>query len=254
MLKKKFKQIKKLNLLFDKLKIGKKDSIVLHSNFAGIYQYEKFFSNKLYNYFLKFLLKRIGKSGTLLIPTYNYKFTNGIVYDPKKSLSQVGSFSNYLIKHHSKNRTYEPVFNHLVFGKKRKLIFNCNTNESFGNNSVFSIIEKYNFKILCFCCPPSKITLIHYIEKKMNVKYRYDKYFLGNVKIKNKKRKIALKYHVGKKQTNYKLKEKKILNLIDNKNFIETNYGRFNCYSVNAKYLVQVLTNKLKNKNNYLIK
>ena len=115
MLKKKFKQIEKLNLLFDKLKIGKKDSIVLHSNFAGIYQYEKFFSNKLYNYFLKFLLKRIGKSGTLLIPTYNYKFTNGIVYDPKKSLSQVGSFSNYLIKHHSKNRTYEPVFNHLVF-------------------------------------------------------------------------------------------------------------------------------------------
>ena len=118
--------------------------------------------------------------------------------------SEVGSFGNYLIKQNSKYRTYEPVFNHLVFGKKRKLIFNCNTDESFGNNSVFSIMEKYNFKILCFCCSPSNMTLIHYIEKKMNVKYRYDKYFVGYIKNKNKRRKITLKYHVGKKQKNYK--------------------------------------------------
>ena len=254
MLKKKFKQTEKLNLLFDRLKIKKNDSIILHSNFAGVYQYEKFFSNKLYDHFLKFLLKRIGRNGTLLIPTYNYKFTKGIVYDRKKSNSEVGSFGNYLIKQNSKYRTYEPVFNHLVFGKKRKLIFNCNTDESFGNNSVFSIMEKYNFKILCFCCSPSNMTLIHYIEKKMNVKYRYDKYFVGYIKNKNKRRKITLKYHVGKKQKNYKLKDKKILNLIDNKNFIETRYGRFNCYCVKAKYLVHILMNKLKNKNNYLIK
>ena len=121
MSKKNFKQIKKLNSLFDRLKVGKNDSIVLHSNFAGIYQYEKSFDNKLYEKFLNFLLKRIGKKGTILIPTYNYDFTKGKIFNREKSKSNVGSFGNYLIKQYSKNRTFEPIFSHIVFGKLKKI-------------------------------------------------------------------------------------------------------------------------------------
>ena len=121
MSKKKFKQIEKLNLLFNRLKINKNDSIVLYSNFAGIHQYEKFFSNNLYEKFLSFLIKRIGKKGTILIPAYNYDFTKGKIFDREKSKSNVGSFSNYLIKRYSENRTFEPIFNHIVFGKLKKL-------------------------------------------------------------------------------------------------------------------------------------
>ena len=254
MSKKKFKQIKKLNSLFDRLKINKNDSIVLHSNFAGIYQYEKSFSNKFYEKFLNFLLKRIGKKGTILIPTYNYDFTKGRIFDRDKSKSNVGSFGNYLIKRYSKNRTFEPIFNHIVFGKLKSLIFNSQIDESFGNKSVFSKMEKNDFKVVCFCCSPSTMTLIHFVEKKMNVKYRYNKYFIGYLKDKKNKKKITLKYHVGKKKIDYSLKEEKILDLIDQKNFIESTYGRFNCYSVRAKYLINELKRKIKNKNNYLIK
>jgi len=254
LLKKKFKQIKKLNLLFDRLDVGKGDSIILHSNFAGIYQYEKSSSNKLFDSFLNFLLRRIGKNGTLLIPTYNYDFTKGTPFDKERSKCQVGSFGNYLIKCYSKNRTFEPIFSHIVFGKLKNLIFNSKIDESFGNKSVFSRMEKNNFKIVCFCCSPSTMTFIHFIEKKMNVKYRFNKYFTGYLKNKNIKKKITLKYHVGKKKTNYSLKEEKILNMIDQKNFIEINYGRFNCYSVKVKYLINRLKTKISNENNYLIK
>ena len=253
MSKKNFKQIKKLNSLFDRLKVGKNDSIVLHSNFAGIYQYEKSFDNKLYEKFLNFLLKRIGKKGTILIPTYNYDFTKGKIFNREKSKSNVGSFGNYLIKQYSKNRTFEPIFSHIVFGKLKKNILNSDTNECFGKKSVFAEMEKKNFKIVCFCCSASTMTFLHFVEKKMNVKYRFDKSFEGYIKNKKNKKKVFLKYYVGKKETNYRLNEEQILKIIDKNNFIVTNYGRFACSSAKAKYLVKKLKIKINNKNNYLI-
>jgi len=252
--KKKLKQINRLNFLFNKLDIKKKDSIILHSNFAGIYQFEKSSKKKLFSLFLNFLIKRIGKDGTLLIPTYNYNFTKGIAYDREKSGCQVGSFGNYLIKNYYENRTFEPIFNHIVFGKLKKEIFNLTIDETFGNKSIFSLMRKKNFKIVCFCCSPNNMTFIHFIEKKMNVRYRFNKYFNGYLKNKKLKKEIKLKYFVGKKKNNYTLKESKILSILDNKNFIEVNYGRFNCYSVTAKYLTDKLKIKINKKNNFLIK
>ena len=43
------------------------------------------------------------------------------------------------------------------------------------------------------------------------------------------------------------------MNMIDNKNFIEENFGRFSCYSVNAKYLSKMIQKKLKKTPKFLI-
>ena len=61
-----------------------------------------------------------------------------------------------------------------------------------------------------------------------------------------------MKYYVGKRKTNYILKEDNLLKFLDDKNFIETTFGRFHCYIVNAKYLSQVLKKELK-KNPYFL-
>jgi len=97
------------------------------------------------------------------------------------------------------------------------------------------------------------MTFLHYIEQKLSVKYRYNKYFSGHIINKKKKKKLLLKYFVGKKNIDYKIKEEKLLNLTDKKNFIATPYGRFNCYSVKAQYLLKILKPKIKKNNNYLI-
>ena len=198
---------------------------------------QQFENNSLkisYEFFFSYLIQRLGKNGTLLIPTYNYSFSNGIAFDRKKSPSQVGSFSDYLIKKRYLNRTNDPIFSHLVFGRLKKEIFKLPVSESLGSKSIFNLIEKKKFKILCFCCSLKNVTFIHYIEKLALVPYRFNKFFTGIIKKNNNLKKIKIKYFAGKKNIDYKLKEKKIINLLYKKNLIEYLYGRFNCYLINS--------------------
>ena len=250
MLKKKFKSIDKLSLLFKQLDIKKNDNVILHSNIAGLYQFENSNNKNYINYFKKFIVKYIGSKGTLLIPTYNYDFINGGSFNQKESKSQVGLFGDYLLRKYYKSRTISPIFSHLVFGKLKKQIFDSDTKEVFGKKSVFAIIKKKKFKIVCFCCSPKAITFIHFIEKTLKVNYRSNKVFSGYLN----KKKTNVKYYAGKKNIDYSLKENKILKLINNKEFRECDYGRFKCYSVNSDFLFKELKKKIKIKQNYLIK
>lgn len=244
----------KLKLLFDSLKIKKNDNIIIHSNSAGIYQFSKFENDDLYENFIKILKKKIGKNGTILVPTYNYDFTKGKIFNKKKTISQVGSFSNYLIKKYHKNRSQEPIFSHLIFGKLKKKLLMCDTEEVFGEKSIFAMMLKYHFKIVCFCCSPNQITFLHFIEKVAKVKYRYLKLFNGFIIKNNKKIKFQLKYFVRRKLNKFRIKEYKLLKLINGKEFIVKKFGYFLCYSVNCEYLFDTLKKKLSSNNFFLVK
>lgn len=252
-LSKKNNFLKKLNLLLKELNIKRNDNLIIHSNTAGIFQFNNRVEENLICLFLKSIKKKIGQKGTIIIPTYNYDFTKGKIYHSKKSLSKVGFLSNYLLKKNQNNRTNEPVFSHLIFGYLKKKLLKCNTSEAFGNKSIFSEMEKFKFKILCFCCSPNNITFLHYIEKKFNVKYRYNKYFSGFIQ-KKKKEKFFYKYFVGNNKFDYSIKNKKIIKLIDNINFKEKKFGKFYCYYVNCSYLIKVLREKILHDKYYLIK
>ena len=41
-------------------------------------------------------------------------------FNKNKSLSQVGYFTNYMLKKKSSKRTNDPIFSHLIFGKNVK--------------------------------------------------------------------------------------------------------------------------------------
>ena len=248
--KKKFKN--KINNLLKNLKILRGDNILIHSNSAGIHQFLHNKKDKNLKFFIEIILNYIGKKGTLIIPTYNYDFTKGKTFNRKKSPSHVGELGNFLIKQNPLNRTYEPVFSHIVFGSLEKNIFGCDFNEAFGNKSIFNYILNKNFKILCFCCSPATITFIHFIEKKINVNYRYDKVFKSFNIINNKKIKTKYKYRVGKKYIDYSLKEKKIYNLLGSK-LITKDFGYFSCCQINTKLLYKTIKSKLKKNNQFLI-
>jgi|TARA_B100001964_G_scaffold242634_1_gene318019 aminoglycoside 3-N-acetyltransferase len=250
LLKENFKSFEKLTLLFRQLNIKKGDNLMLHSNIAGIYQFEKKINNNYLDHFIKFILNHIGNEGTLLIPTYNYNFIQGEPYNRRKSECQVGLLGNFLLKKHYRSRTMAPVFNHLVFGKLKKKIFDCDVKEVFGSRSIFAIIKKKNFKIICFCCSPKEMTFIHYVERYLKVDYRSNKFFNGYLN----KKKFCIKYFAGEKKIDYSLKEKKILKLKNNREFRECQYGRFKSYSVESNFLFRELKKKINKKKNYLIK
>ncbi len=244
---------KKLNYLFKDLRIKKNDKIMIHSNVAGLLQFYDGDIGRACNLFISCLKKYIGKKGVIIIPTYNYKFTEKKDFYVKKSLSEVGFLGNLFLKKNWKKRTLDPIFSHLVFGKISDFDKDTINTNAFGKKSIFSYLHRSNFKILCFCCSPDRMTYIHYLEYVFKVPYRFEKKFSGNF-IQNKKRsKITYVYNVGKKNHIYRLNETKINQLIDNKNFLSSNLGKFQCFSVSSNYLYSQLQKKLKKEKKFLI-
>ena len=244
---------KKLNILFKNLKIIKGDKIIIHSNIAGLTQFYKKNKENVCEIFISYLKRYIGKKGTIIIPTYNYQFTKNKDFDIQRSSSEVGFFSNYLLKKNWKKRTLDPVFSHMIFGKKDNFNYKKINTEAFGKNSIFSDLIEKNYKIICFCCSSNNITFLHYLENIFKVPYRYIKKFKGNLIYKKSKSQIIYKYNVGKKSCDYSLKEKAINKLINQENFIKSYFGKFECYSVNTEYLFNNLKKKINLNKKFLI-
>ncbi len=243
---------KEINSLFRSLNIKKGDKLIIHTNISGLFQYMN--NSKSMSLFLNLILKKIGSTGTLVIPTYNYDFIKGKPYIKNKSPSHVGMFTNYLLKKYSKKRTNNPIFSHIIFGKLSKVLHLSDDFEMFGERSIFANFLKFDFKIICFCCSPTFITLIHYFEKKLNVDYRFDKLFKSKMKVNNKLIDKVIKYRVGKKKIDYTLKENNLLTLLKKNKFLEKPFGRFLCYSVKANYLYSSIKKKIKKNSKFLIK
>lgn len=244
---------KKLNILFKNLKINKGDKIIIHSNIAGLSQFYKKNKGDICKIFISFLKKYIGGKGTIIIPTYNYQFTKNKDFNIKRSSSEVGFFSNYLLKRNWKIRTFDPVFSHIIFGKKDNFNYKKINTEAFGKNSIFSYLKEKNYKIICFCCSTNNMTFLHYLEYLFKVSYRYMKKFRGTVIYNNTKSQISYKYNVGKKNYDYSIKENPINKLINQKNFIKSYFGKFECYSVTSKYLYNNLKKKINLNKKFLI-
>jgi aminoglycoside 3-N-acetyltransferase len=244
---------KKLKILFKDLKINKSDKIIIHTNIAGLSQFYKKDKEGICKIFISFLKKYIGKKGAIIIPTYNYQFTKNKHFDIQRSSSEVGFFSNYLLKRNWKKRTFDPVFSHIIFDKKDNFNYKKINTEAFGKNSIFSYLIKKNYKIICFCCSSNNITFLHYLEYLFEVPYRYIKKFKGTVVYNNFKSQISYKYNVGRKSCDYSFKENAINKLINQKNFIKSYFGKFECYSVTSKYLYNNLKKKINLNKKFLI-
>ena len=135
----------------------------------------------------------------------------------------------------------------------KKKILNCETNEAFGDKSIFNLILQEKFRIICFCCSSTAMTFIHFIEKKLNVDYRFNRNFKSFVKINNKNIKVKYKYFVGKKNINYNLNEKKITQMLKTK-IIVKKFGRFDCSQIDTKTLYNILKVKLEKNKRILLK
>ena len=201
------------------------------------------------------LLKKIGKNGTLLVPTFNYSFLKKKKFDPINDKSQIGLFSEIFRSIEKLNRSYHPVFSFLIIGKNKKKLINTGINDCFGKKSIFKKFHDLNGKIITLGCGFNKITFAIHIEEMFGVKYRYHKYFKGIVKIKNKKLKIKkLSYFVRKLNLNsdlnlFNLKR----SLIKEKKVKILRFGRVSIEMVKAKDFFLIGLNKLKKNPNYLI-
>ena len=88
-----------LEFFLKKLQIKKGDKIIVTSNIIKILsKFKKKEINFDPNILINILKKKIGKEGTLLIPTFNWDFLRGKTFNYYDSPSQAGSLGNIALK------------------------------------------------------------------------------------------------------------------------------------------------------------
>lgn len=118
----------------------------------------------------------------IVVPTFTYSFCNGEKYDISKSRTFMGALNEFLRKEAGRYRTDDPLLS-LSVPIELKERFSDLGNHSLGIGSGLDVLhhmQDVKFLFLgarfydCF-------TYLHYIEKILDVPYRYDQPFTGTI-------------------------------------------------------------------------
>ena len=132
-----------------------------------------------FNQLIDMLIEKVGPTGTILFPTYNWDYCKGKTFDYYKTPSKTGSLSTVALKHEGFKRTKHPIYSFAVWGKDRDYLCNLDNVHSFGNDSPFAYLKEKNaLNIIIDVSFANCFTFVHYVEEQSGcVKYRYQKTF-----------------------------------------------------------------------------
>lgn len=203
------------------------DHLLMYSNVSSFGS----LNNKILEIIINNTLKRIGKSGTLLMPAYTFQVNKNYIFNVKilnKNFS-TSSLTKAFFKLKNLKRSNRPIHSHIGVGRKAYILNNrSNPFQSFEKNTDFDLMKKNNFKCVFLGCSPAEGgTYFLYLEHRANVKHR---------------RKIIIKKKV--------LKNKKKITV--NINYSERPSIKFEDYNLNSAFekikrkLLSLRTHKLK--------
>ena len=179
---------KKIDIIRALKKVGLKsgDSFFTHSNigFFGRLENCNCIEN-LYQAFKEAIFEVIGKTGTLVVPTFSYSYCKKEIFDKKTTQSTCGILSEMIRLDKDSLRSDDANFSVCSIGKLAKYFTKNSSEYSFGKNSFWERFISVNGKICNFNFDAGS-TFFHYIERTQKVSYRYDKPFYGKSLIENK--------------------------------------------------------------------
>lgn len=139
------------------------------------------------------LLHKIVNIDKLLVPTFNYQFPKDRVFDVEKTPSEVGQISEFYRDKYASWRNYDPMFS--VSGAGRSLVKESEIQCPFDDDSIFSFLVDNDAYILFYGTKMNTATMIHHVEYKVGVQYRYWKSFEGILNNRNGSSKLVLYSH-----------------------------------------------------------
>lgn len=128
--------------------------------------------------FIDALLERIGNEGTLLFPTYNWDYCNGVPFDYHNTSCKTGSLGTIALKRDDFTRTQHPLYSFAVWGKDKELLCSLTNHSSFGSDGPFGYLHHKNVKnIIIGVDYQHCFTYVHHVEEMLQAPYRYLKTF-----------------------------------------------------------------------------
>lgn len=169
------------------LPIDKDDVLFLHSNIGFFGRAEGVIgAGALCQMFFDALMKRVGDNGTLVVPSFTYSFPRQKIFDLSQAAPEMGIFSEWVRQRPQARRSLDPSYSVTAVGQKAELLTQDAPENSFSHDSFFGRFLRENGMILNLNFDAGS-TFLHYLERKFNVPYRFDKTFEGIISDRGKR-------------------------------------------------------------------
>ena len=157
------------------------DTVFCHSNigFFGVPE-GGMRADNVYHTLLGAFFDVLGDEGTLVLPTFTYSFPRGEVYDPHNTPSSCGVFTEMLRRDPRALRSLDPSYSVAAIGRRARELTQDAPQNSFADNCFFERFLAAD-GIICNLNFDAGSTFIHYVERRLQVPYRYDKAFRGTL-------------------------------------------------------------------------
>lgn len=128
--------------------------------------------------FIDALKIRIGASGTLLFPTYNWDFCHGATWDYHHTPSRTGSLSQAALNRADFMRTRHPIYSWAVCGEDSARLVAMQDSNSFVGATPFDYLYRTGGKFISLDVDLThSFTFVHYVEEDKDIPYRFKKNF-----------------------------------------------------------------------------
>ncbi len=125
----------------------------------------------------------VRSGGNICIPSYSLSFTRDEIYNMLSTpCVNVGAVSEYIRNMNRERRTVDALFSYIVLGSKiSERHFDVRDYESFGGNSIIEEVFNMDGYVCSIGGVFKNSTEIHFIEKLLEVNYRFNKIFSGQI-------------------------------------------------------------------------
>jgi aminoglycoside 3-N-acetyltransferase len=157
------------------------DSLLLHSNLKRTLRRAiKIWGRVGPQDVLESFLTAVGSTGTLLLPLFNFSFTNGEPFDICTTVSEMGALTEAGRLDRRAVRTGHPIYSFAVIGAAAERCRGLANSSGYGSDSPFGLLRALDGKIGVLDLPDqNSMTFYHHVEEMLGVDYRYHKRFRG---------------------------------------------------------------------------
>ena len=164
------------------LGISSGNCIFLHTSLRSLGDFNNLTNDNNLLALLNIVFDSIGFLGTIVVPTFNFSFCKGELFDIDLTPSDgMGAFSEFVRTDVRSHRSKHPFHSVAAIGKNSQLIASSIGYSEFSEGSFFDRLLHLKTKIVFFGIPFVG-TFVHLAEERAKVPYRYWKTFSGDFK------------------------------------------------------------------------
>jgi len=164
---------------FQKLGVEQGDTLLVHSSYKSFGEVEG--GPQAVVRALETALGTDG-DGTLIMPTFNFDFNQGKLWNVRKTRSKMGALTEIVRMDPRSKRVFHPFYSFAILGKHAEMLGSLRYKSAYERNSVFGKLRDLDGKIMVIGLSyNNSMTFFHHIEQMEGVDYRFLKQFTGEV-------------------------------------------------------------------------